>query len=105
VFEKLLGLPTCRTFYRLNHAFFRQGSVAYVAQQAWIQNASVRDNILFGKPFDEEKYNSILEACALLPDLEILPAGDATEIGEKVFYNGFWSIHVTSTELRRPRSF
>lgn len=61
-----------------------QGSVAYVAQQAWIQNATVRDNILFGRPFDEERYNRILDACALRPDLQILPAGDATEIGEKV---------------------
>lgn len=61
-----------------------QGSVAYVAQQAWIQNASLRDNILFGKPLDEDRYNFILDACALRPDLDILPAGDATEIGEKV---------------------
>lgn len=78
-------LPLVGRFYLLTFDFF-QGSIAYVAQQAWIQNASVRDNILFGKPYDEEKYNSVLEACALLPDLEILPAGDATEIGEKVFY-------------------
>ena len=55
-----------------------------MAQQAWIQNATVRDNILFGKPFNEERYNRILDACALRPDLQILPAGDTTEIGEKV---------------------
>jgi len=55
-----------------------------VAQQPWIQNATVRDNILFGKSFDEERYNRVLDACALLPDLQILPAGDLTEIGEKV---------------------
>ena len=55
-----------------------------MAQQAWIQNATVRDNILFGKPFDEHRYNRILDACALRPDLQILPAGDNTEIGEKV---------------------
>jgi len=55
-----------------------------VAQQAWIQNATVRSNILFGKEFDQEKYDAVLEACALLPDFEILPAGDQTEIGEKV---------------------
>ncbi|ODM88995.1 Multidrug resistance-associated protein 1, partial [Orchesella cincta] len=60
-----------------------KGNIAYVAQQAWIQNGSVRDNILFGKPYDSHKYNKILEACALLPDLEILVAGDKTEIGEK----------------------
>ncbi|XP_064629119.1 multidrug resistance-associated protein 1-like isoform X2 [Lineus longissimus] len=60
-----------------------RGSVAYVAQQAWIQNASVRDNILFGKLFDQVQYNSVIEACALTKDLEMLPAGDKTEIGEK----------------------
>ena len=63
-----------------------QGSIAYVAQQAWIQNATLRDNILFGKPFDAKKYDRVLEACALKPDLEILPGGDQTEIGEKVGY-------------------
>ncbi|XP_041075963.1 ATP-binding cassette sub-family C member 3-like isoform X2 [Polyodon spathula] len=60
-----------------------RGSVAYVSQQAWIQNATLRDNILFGKPYNAEKYSSILEACALLTDLEVLPGGDQTEIGEK----------------------
>ncbi|XP_041372529.1 multidrug resistance-associated protein 1-like [Gigantopelta aegis] len=60
-----------------------KSSVAYVAQQAWIQNATVRDNILFGMNYDAEKYDRIIEACALKPDLDILPAGDLTEIGEK----------------------
>jgi len=61
-----------------------QGSIAYVAQQAWLQNMTLRDNILFGKSFDEQRYDMVLDACALRPDLEILPAGDLTEIGEKV---------------------
>ncbi|XP_041372528.1 multidrug resistance-associated protein 1-like [Gigantopelta aegis] len=60
-----------------------KSSVAYVAQQAWIQNATVRDNILFGMHYNAEKYDRIIEACALKPDLDILPAGDLTEIGEK----------------------
>ncbi|KAG5854427.1 multidrug resistance-associated protein 1-like [Anguilla rostrata] len=60
-----------------------KGSVAYVPQQAWIQNATLRDNIVFGRERKESWYQRVLEACALLPDLEILPAGDATEIGEK----------------------
>ncbi|XP_047183532.1 ATP-binding cassette sub-family C member 3 isoform X3 [Scophthalmus maximus] len=60
-----------------------RGSVAYVPQQAWIQNITLRDNILFGKPYNEQKYRSVLEACALTPDLEVLPGGDLTEIGEK----------------------
>ncbi|XP_051876833.1 multidrug resistance-associated protein 1 isoform X2 [Pristis pectinata] len=58
-------------------------SVAYVPQQAWIQNASLRHNILFGEELMEEWYNKVVESCALLPDLEVLPAGDETEIGEK----------------------
>lgn len=59
------------------------GSMAYVAQQAWIQNATLKNNILFGCPLDQEKYERILDACALRTDLNILPAGDSTEIGEK----------------------
>uniref|UniRef100_G1TVN1 Multidrug resistance-associated protein 1 n=1 Tax=Oryctolagus cuniculus TaxID=9986 RepID=G1TVN1_RABIT len=60
-----------------------KGSVAYVPQQAWIQNDSLRENILFGRQLQERYYQAVLEACALLPDLEILPSGDRTEIGEK----------------------
>ncbi|XP_060071681.1 multidrug resistance-associated protein 1-like [Ylistrum balloti] len=60
-----------------------KGSVAYVAQQAWIQNATLQDNILFGKPKSQSEYSNVLDACALKTDLEILPAGDQTEIGEK----------------------
>ncbi|XP_053413290.1 multidrug resistance-associated protein 1 isoform X3 [Nycticebus coucang] len=60
-----------------------KGSVAYVPQQAWIQNDSLRENILFGRPLQERYYKAVIEACALLPDLEILPSGDQTEIGEK----------------------
>uniref|UniRef100_A0A182RRP5 ABC-type glutathione-S-conjugate transporter n=1 Tax=Anopheles funestus TaxID=62324 RepID=A0A182RRP5_ANOFN len=59
------------------------GSIAYVPQQAWIQNATLRDNILFGKPFDQKKYDNVIDCCALRPDLEMLPGGDTTEIGEK----------------------
>ncbi|XP_067914713.1 ATP-binding cassette sub-family C member 3 isoform X1 [Heterodontus francisci] len=60
-----------------------QGSVAYVPQQAWIRNATLKDNIVFGEPLDEQKYQQVLEACALITDLNILPGGDQTEIGEK----------------------
>ncbi|CAM2117942.1 unnamed protein product [Caretta caretta] len=60
-----------------------QGSVAYVPQQAWIQNATLKDNILFGSELDEARYQRVVEACALLPDLKLLPGGDLTEIGEK----------------------
>nr|XP_009677166.1 PREDICTED: canalicular multispecific organic anion transporter 2 isoform X1 [Struthio camelus australis] len=60
-----------------------KGSVAYVPQQAWIQNATLKDNILFGHAPNEQKYQNVLEACALKTDLEVLPGGDQTEIGEK----------------------
>ena len=58
-----------------------RGSVAYAAQDPWIRNASLRDNILMGLPFRQQRYRDCLEACALLPDLDLLPARDATEIG------------------------
>ncbi len=60
-----------------------RGGVAYVAQVAWIQNMTLKDNILFGKPFDPDFYHKVVWACALEPDLDILPNGDLTEIGEK----------------------
>ncbi|XP_053193733.1 multidrug resistance-associated protein 1 [Scomber japonicus] len=60
-----------------------KGSVAYVPQQAWIQNSTLKDNIMFGQERRETWYQRVVEACALQPDLEILPAGDETEIGEK----------------------
>ncbi|XP_061394480.1 multidrug resistance-associated protein 1 isoform X4 [Musca vetustissima] len=59
------------------------GSIAYVPQQAWIQNSTLRDNILFGKPYDRKRYNRVIDACALRPDIQMLSAGDQTEIGEK----------------------
>lgn len=61
----------------------RSLKVAYVAQQAWIQNMTVKDNILFGSPLDDERYSRVLSACSLEPDLETLPGGDLAEIGEK----------------------
>lgn len=59
------------------------GSTAYVAQQAWIMNATVRDNILLGKPYNEARYKAACFACSLEQDLSILPNGDQTEIGER----------------------
>lgn len=56
-------------------------SVAYVAQIPWIENATIKDNILFGLPFDEYRYNKTLEVCALTKDLEVLGDGENTEIG------------------------
>ncbi|XP_034255070.1 multidrug resistance-associated protein 1-like [Thrips palmi] len=59
------------------------GSLAYVPQQAWIQNTTLKGNILFSKEFDARRYNKVIEACALKSDLAMLAAGDQTEIGEK----------------------
>ena len=59
------------------------GRVAYVAQQAWILNSTVKDNILFGQTYDEEKYRKCLRVSQLEADLEILPARDMTMIGER----------------------
>ncbi|KAI9767562.1 MAG: hypothetical protein M1840_005599 [Geoglossum simile] len=59
------------------------GSRAFCPQYAWIQNATVKENILFGKELDVGWYSKVVEACALQPDLEMLPHGDLTEIGER----------------------
>ncbi|KAJ3030728.1 UNVERIFIED_CONTAM: hypothetical protein HDU68_007939 [Siphonaria sp. JEL0065] len=59
------------------------GSVGYVPQQAWIMNATLRDNILFGLPFNQERYDYAVEVCALKRDLEVLSGGDMAEIGER----------------------
>ncbi|KAH9950728.1 multidrug resistance-associated ABC transporter [Amylocystis lapponica] len=58
-------------------------SVAYVPQTAWIMNATLRENITFGQPLDEKKLQNIISACCLEPDLQMLPNGQETEIGEK----------------------
>ncbi|ELU07544.1 hypothetical protein CAPTEDRAFT_219745 [Capitella teleta] len=62
---------------------FVSGSFAYVPQQAWIFNSTLRENILLGSAMEQERYEAIVTACCLKPDLEALPAADLTEIGEK----------------------
>uniref|UniRef100_A0A8D0A0W7 ABC-type glutathione-S-conjugate transporter n=1 Tax=Sander lucioperca TaxID=283035 RepID=A0A8D0A0W7_SANLU len=69
--------------YNTNGFINIQGSLAFVPQQAWIQNATLRDNILFGSSHEERRFQEVIQACALAPDLELLPGGDLTEIGEK----------------------
>ncbi|KAL2813283.1 P-loop containing nucleoside triphosphate hydrolase protein [Aspergillus granulosus] len=60
-----------------------RGRVAYVAQSAWVMNASVRENIVFGHRWDPQFYDLTVEACALLDDFKNLPDGDQTEVGER----------------------
>ena len=59
------------------------GFVSYCAQTPWVVNDTLRGNILFGREYNEERYETVIAACALVEDLEVLPAGDATEIGER----------------------
>ncbi|XP_053511819.1 ATP-binding cassette sub-family C member 3 isoform X4 [Artibeus jamaicensis] len=68
---------------KLEGKVYMKGSVAYVPQQAWIQNCTLQENVLFGRTLDPSRYQQALEACALLADLEVLPGRDKTEIGEK----------------------
>ncbi|KAL4738137.1 P-loop containing nucleoside triphosphate hydrolase protein [Aspergillus similis] len=60
-----------------------QGRRALCAQVPWIQSTTIRENITFGQEFDQVKYDAIIDACALKPDLRILPHGSFTEIGER----------------------
>jgi ATP-binding cassette subfamily C (CFTR/MRP) protein 1 len=69
--------------HKLEGDILVRGSVAYVPQNAWIMNASVRNNILFGHRYDPDFYQKTVRACALVEDLAILPDGDRTEVGEK----------------------
>ncbi|KAJ3263239.1 hypothetical protein HDU76_012306, partial [Blyttiomyces sp. JEL0837] len=85
------------------------GSVGYCTQQAWIVNASVKENILFGRPFDAKKYAEVIEASCLGPDLEIFPDGDQSEIdplsavdanvGRTIFEKGICGLLSNKTRL------
>ncbi|KAH9972688.1 hypothetical protein BJV74DRAFT_879749 [Russula compacta] len=61
----------------------RSGGVSYAVQESWVQNESIRNNILFGTPYDEERYNKVIYQCSLQRDLKLFGAGDKTEVGEK----------------------
>ncbi|XP_054876686.1 ATP-binding cassette sub-family C member 9 isoform X2 [Poeciliopsis prolifica] len=60
-----------------------RNSVAYAAQKSWLLNATVEDNITFGSPFNKQRYKAVIDACSLQPDIDLLPFGDQTEIGER----------------------
>ncbi|KAH9480681.1 ATP-binding cassette transporter abc4 [Psilocybe cubensis] len=61
----------------------RGGGIAFAAQDSWVQNATIRENILFGSAYDEVRYKKVIQQCALDKDLQMFEAGDATEVGEK----------------------
>jgi ABC-type multidrug transport system fused ATPase/permease subunit len=61
----------------------RIGGIAYCAQEAWIQSLSIKENILFGQPYNEARYKKVIYQCGLKRDLTLFDAGDLTEIGEK----------------------
>ncbi|KAH8978589.1 hypothetical protein EDB92DRAFT_2056103 [Lactarius akahatsu] len=61
----------------------REGGVSYAAQESWVQNETIRDNILFGAAYDDERYNKVIYQCGLQRDLSLFDAGDNTEVGEK----------------------
>ena len=62
-------------------------AISYAAQTPWIRHQSIKDNILFGSPLDEARYQQVIECCALKPDLRTLEDGDATEIGARCVYD------------------
>lgn len=60
-----------------------RGRVSYAAQEAWIFAGSVRDNVLFGKRFDADRYKQVLQVCSLDKDIRLFPQGDDTVVGER----------------------
>ncbi|XP_028304429.1 ATP-binding cassette sub-family C member 9 isoform X1 [Gouania willdenowi] len=60
-----------------------RNSVAYAAQKSWLLNATVEENIIFGSSFNKQRYKAVIDACSLQPDIDLLPFGDQTDIGER----------------------
>ncbi|XP_056311752.1 ATP-binding cassette sub-family C member 9 isoform X1 [Danio aesculapii] len=75
-------LPDCEILFDGNISKNRY-SVAYAAQKSWLLNATVEENITFGSPFNKQRYKAVIDACSLQPDIDLLPFGDQTEIGER----------------------
>ncbi|KAI4254372.1 MAG: hypothetical protein LQ352_003132 [Teloschistes flavicans] len=69
--------------WKINGEVVVHGRTAYVAQQAWVMNASVKENIVFGHRWDPQFYERTVNACALTDDFKTLPDGDRTEVGER----------------------
>uniref|UniRef100_A0A672TH31 ATP binding cassette subfamily C member 8 n=1 Tax=Strigops habroptila TaxID=2489341 RepID=A0A672TH31_STRHB len=74
----ILGTLFCCFFFSR-----KRGSVAYASQKPWLLNATVEENITFESPFNKQRYKAVIDACSLQPDIDILPHGDQTQIGER----------------------
>jgi ABC-type multidrug transport system fused ATPase/permease subunit len=85
---------------RLSHVdeFGLTHAIAYAAQSPWLRHQSIKDNILFGYPYDDIRYNAVIEACALKPDLDVLEDGDETEIGARSAIWQFLFSHLTYSQ-------
>ncbi|KAJ7125217.1 multidrug resistance-associated ABC transporter [Mycena epipterygia] len=87
VLGEMTSLPGGRIIMSKNtskiDAWGNMHAIAYAAQSPFLRHQSIKDNILFGYPFDEARYNEVIECCALRADLNMLEDGDETEIGEK----------------------
>jgi ATP-binding cassette, subfamily C (CFTR/MRP), member 1 len=78
ILQSILG-----DLWKINGEVVVHGRLAYVAQQPWVMNASVKENIVFGHRWDPHFYNQTVNACALADDFRQLPDGDQTEVGER----------------------
>ncbi|KZS94266.1 hypothetical protein SISNIDRAFT_454002 [Sistotremastrum niveocremeum HHB9708] len=76
-------------------------TIAFAAQTSWLQHQSIRDNIIFGSPFDQERYDQVVEACALRPDFDILEDGDLTEIGAKYVFLEILVFFIVGSRIHR----
>jgi len=75
--------PSCNVKLPHKSASDKHNYTSYCSQTPWVVNDTLRGNILFGRAYDEARYAKVVQACALIDDLAVLPAGDLTEIGEK----------------------
>uniref|UniRef100_A0A8C9FJI1 ATP binding cassette subfamily C member 8 n=1 Tax=Pavo cristatus TaxID=9049 RepID=A0A8C9FJI1_PAVCR len=82
--QKISGNVSWMVSWKLLFCFSRKrGSVAYASQKPWLLNATVEENITFESSFNKQRYKAVIDACSLQPDIDILPHGDQTQIGER----------------------
>jgi ATP-binding cassette subfamily C (CFTR/MRP) protein 4 len=79
------------------------GDIAYASQESWTFNASILQNILFGKPYDSRKFREVMSVCAMERDLKLFPFGEKTLVGERgVSLSGGQKARLTLARLVRP---